>query len=117
MAKASSVKIQVDVLGDGVNDTFFKEMANATAPGGGPTAVSLTMGQFTTLNVPAGAKGVVLSPGTATEFEISNIGGGSPLALTPTASHYFAFDASTLPVPNTLYIFSTSGGTVLVQWT
>jgi hypothetical protein len=94
MAKTSSASIGVTVTGDGVSNSFVppgSPMQNTAAPSGGTTPLVLAAGN-NVVTLPAGAKGVVISPPiTSTNAKtIKGVAGdtgigilaGSPIMLT-----------------------------------
>ena len=119
MAKRSSVQIAAQFDGDGVAGRFEPPaMINSAAPAAGPIGLTLAVASWTGVTPPAGAKGVIISPGSAPDFKLANyVGDGNGIPLTPTESHVLRFrDPSTWFTANTLIFFSTAGGTIVLTW-
>lgn len=119
MSKTSTVSIDVTVVGDGRNDRDFQQAITNNSVAAGPDVITLAAASWTSVAVPTGAKGFVLSPGSAADcFFASFVGSGTGLRFDPTKPFACNIaDPSTFDTPNTLVFFSTGGGTINLRWT
>lgn len=114
MAKTSSCKIEVGVLGDGETSTFVPSTSpvlNTACPVGGMSTLSLSSGD-NTISVPSGAIGIAFSPSSSSTVVKKLKGAGGDTGVTiranapsvvylPDATASFILNASTtesLPV-------------------